>query len=335
MIHLFLDANILLSLYGLAPSEVAELRKLPALIAGGELTLWVTENVRDEFRRNRPKVVADALKALKDSRLRIAYPALSTGSAERHALQTAEREAQRAHSALVDHLEERAHAEQLDADVAIAELLVPATLIASNAFVDAARTRRELRRPPGKNDSLGDAINWEALLASVPNGEDLHFVSTDPDFRSPLDDKRLHEYLSAEWSEKRLGKARLYTDLDQFLSQHFVAVKVPSDVPKVRLINRLRASMTFSETHAIVAELSQYDVFTPEQARLIARHAVRNNQVRWIAADDDVKAFLARIVDSHRASIDAEVLALLERCMADEEPAYSHIQLPDDDNHAA
>jgi len=34
-------------------------------------------------------------------------------------------------------------------------------------LVDRARLRMDIRNPPGKDDSLGDAINWEGLLNNV------------------------------------------------------------------------------------------------------------------------------------------------------------------------
>ncbi|MGH8436684.1 MAG: hypothetical protein ACRERX_19960 [Pseudomonas sp.] len=119
----------------------------------------------------------------------------------------------------------------------------------------------------------------------------------------------------------------LYADLGSFLLRHFAAIRVPSDIPKVRLIQRLASSENFQTTHELVEKLQRYDVFTPEQAALIARNAVRNNQVRWIVDDADVKEFLTRVLDTHRKSIDATHASILERYMNGEEPAYSSIEL--------
>ena len=327
MINAFLDANILLGLHGLTPAEVGELSKIPALVEAGELVLWLPEIVIDEYRRNRPKVVAEALKVLRDSRVSVSTPALSTGLDEQRALQEAVRAAQRAHSELIGALEASAADCELPADRAVDLLIACAQSPATEPVIAAARQRRELRRPPGKADSLGDAISWEALLENVPCREDLHLVSSDSDFRSPLNSKIINEYLENEWASVKQSEVVLYTDLGNFLAKHFAAVAVPSDIPKVRLIQRLATSGGFEVTHEIIAQLGKYDVFTPEQAALIARHAVRNNQVRWIAADDDVREFLARIIDTHRSAIEPGYIEILERCMSGEQPAYSTIVL--------
>ena len=50
---------------------------------------------------------------------------------------------------------------------------------------------------------MGDAINWEILLQSVPNDEDLHIISDDGDFYSVIDDEKLNSFLENEWKEKK------------------------------------------------------------------------------------------------------------------------------------
>jgi hypothetical protein len=329
MIHLCLDANVYLDLHGLAGDQVVELEKLPALTAAGEVILWLPDSVQDEYRRNRPKVVSDALKALRDSRLKVSPPALSQGLPERRALEDAARDVQRAHSTLMRTLEAQAASNSLPADLVIDKLFAAATTIGTAPFLGAARQRRELRQPPGKADSVGDALTWEALLQTLPQGAELHFVSSDQDFQSPLTPDAFHEYLADQWTRVHGAPAILYSDLDRFLSQHFTAIKVPSDIPKVRLIQDLETSGSFVGTHSIVAQLAKYDVFSAEQARLIALHSVRNSQVRWIAADADVKEFLTRILDSHRASIPPELTGILERSMSGDLPAYSSVRLGD------
>lgn len=272
MIHVFLDANILLNLHGLRPQEVAELEKLRLLIDEGELTLWLPEIVADEYERNRPRVVAEALKSLREARLTVKSPELAYGLPEQEQLQEAVRDVNRAHSALLQVLEDAVGDRALPADSVVAALFEAARRIPTEPLLSAARQRRELRRPPGKATSIGDAISWEALLSAVPDGEDLHLVSTDPDFRSPLNTGRLDEYLEAEWREKKSSNATLYTDLASFLKEHFAAVRFPSDIPKLRLIQQLADSPNFESTHSLIADLSRFDVFTPEQAELIVRN---------------------------------------------------------------
>jgi hypothetical protein len=64
--------------------------------------------------------------------------------------------------------------------------------------------------PPGKKGSLGDAINWEALLENVPDGEDLYLIADDRDYFSVLDENKPREFLIREWKEKRESDVFFY-----------------------------------------------------------------------------------------------------------------------------
>jgi predicted nucleic acid-binding protein len=68
MITLFVDTNILLSFYHLTSEDLEELRKLVALIDTGKIKLVLTEQVKDEFKRNRSAKIADAMKKLQEAR---------------------------------------------------------------------------------------------------------------------------------------------------------------------------------------------------------------------------------------------------------------------------
>lgn len=328
--NLFVDANVLLGFFGLPPRELEELRKLLALIEEGDLTLWVPSNLQDEFERNRSRVLAEATRALKDSRLKVTFPEISSGLAEREALEEAVKDAQRKHSVLLEVLSSKIVARDLEADAIISALFEKAYAVASEGYVSAARDRRDMRRPPGKSDSLGDAVNWETLLGAVPDQDDLHIVSADTDFRSPVQDSALHEYLAKEWFEKKNSVAHLYRDLGSFSKAHFPELKLAGDLPKIKTINQLASSGSFAETHAVVRRLADYDVFTPEQARLLARAAAENSQVRWIATDTDVYELLQRVIETHRDHLDESVVSVLEAAM--HPPTYESAELDNDDS---
>lgn len=313
--NVFIDANIFLGFYSLSPDELEELRKLAALVDAGDLVLWLPEQARDEFHRNRPRVAAEALKALRDSRLKVVFPEMSRGFPEYAVLESAVQMAQKAHSALVSELERKIDAEALDADEVIADLFKRAKAIPTDGLMNRARDRRDLRRPPGKHDSLGDALNWEALLDAVSEEEDIHIVTADGDFRSPLGLCRFNDALATEWVKAKRGAAYLYRDLGSFSKQHFPALALATDVPKLRAIHALAASSNFAVTHSIVSRLSEFAVFTPEQAHLLVSAAAENSQVRWIAQDKDVCELLRRVIDSHRNGLDENDVATLERAM--------------------
>ena len=60
--------------------------------------------------------------------------------------------------------------------------------------------RARLGNPPGKNETVGDAMNWETLLITVPDGTALYLVSEDKDYRSHLSEGVFNEFLG-----KRVG----------------------------------------------------------------------------------------------------------------------------------
>lgn len=320
-INLFVDANILLGFYGLSSVEIEELRKLSALIGSGQLVLWFPLNVWDEYVRNRPKVLAEALRALRDSRLKVSFPLIADGMPEREKLEQVAKEAQRLHSELLKILETRAATYSFEADALIAQLFSQARRISTETLLGKAKDRRDLRRPPGKSDSLGDAVHWEALLADIPVGQEIHLVSGDGDFRSPLQQTpALHEYLAAEWHTAKQAGAYLYADLAIFSRKHFPELKLATDVLKAQAISELAASQNFSTTHAVIVKLSAYDLFTPEQARLIVSAALANSQVYWIAGDPDVSQFFHRIIQAHHSTLDAEELKKLYAHMSYQRP---------------
>jgi hypothetical protein len=55
---------VLLSFYAFASDDLEELRKIPVLVASGELTLYVTGQVKDEFARRRERVISTSMREL-------------------------------------------------------------------------------------------------------------------------------------------------------------------------------------------------------------------------------------------------------------------------------
>ncbi len=328
--NIFVDANVLLGFYALSPADLEELRKLIALIKSKKIVLWMPMQALDECRRNRPKVVADARRVLAEARIGATLPAIASGLPERTTAQDALKTAYTAHAALVAALDEKIATNSLEADLVIAELLALAADLETDSLIQCARDRRDLRRPPGKGTSLGDALNWEALLRDVPDGEDLYLVTEDPDFRSPLHENELHEYVADEWRRRKGAEAILFRSLGALARKHYPSIELASDVPKLEDIQALETSATFAETHSVVARLQRYDLFTPEQAHLLIRAAAENSQVLWIARDGDVFALLKRVIDAHRTVLDPGAVSRLEAEMyplassndGDDEPLF-------------
>lgn len=314
MKHLFIDTNILLSFLHFTSDDLEEMRKLSALIrSGGEIKLLLPDQVKDEFRRNREIKLADSLQRLRQQRLDLQFPQVCKAYDQYGELRKTQKEFERLHSELLANLGTDIAANSLKADQVIQELFDLATRLPRTAeIVAAARLRREIGNPPGKGESAGDAINWESVLAHVPGGEDLYFVTADSDYCSPLERLRFNEFLLEEWTAVNSGKLHYYRELSGFFRENFPTIQLADEVEKDFLVQRLLKSDSFSETHGIVSKLSQHTEFTPSQASLIAEAATSNSQVAWIAGDADVRALLRRIVTQYGSSIEAKPLKKLK-----------------------
>ena len=322
MDNLFLDANSYLGFYSLSPADVQELAKLEDLIGLSKLALYLPDQVQDEVRRNRARVVAQLIKPVREGRVQVPSPPFLAKNAQAEVLKKALTEAQKAHSKLLEELDEAARHGTFPADARIAGLFKKAQKISeANAFTLASQ-RKAVGRPPGKGGSLGDAINWETLLRHVPNGQDLCLVTADGDFASLLDDSRLDEYLLDEWSKAKKSTIHFYRDIKSFLEDTFPQIHLASDVRKYFLIQALVESGSFTSTHAAVAELTKFDSFSLSEASRILSEGLENSQVRWLARDDDVKELMGKVLGPHRSALPKALITKWDYLMSDEAPAY-------------
>lgn len=72
--HVFLDANVYLRFYKLSDVDVKELGQLVTLVKSGEVKLYLTEQARDEFNRNRDEAIAESLKSVREQELKLSFP---------------------------------------------------------------------------------------------------------------------------------------------------------------------------------------------------------------------------------------------------------------------
>ena len=319
--NLFIDTNIFLSFYHFTSDDLEELKKLAVLVDRGDVNLLLPEQVGDEFRRNRANKIADALKRLRSQRLGLQFPQLCKDYEEYESLREAQREYERFHATLIDHLENDIAQENLKADAVIQELFELAqTMPTSFSILERARLRMDLGNPPGKKGSLGDAVTWETLLDAVTEGEDLYFISDDKDYFSPLDAASIDPYLLHEWSVEKSSQLRAYRRLSSFFRDAFPDIELASELEKDLLIQELANTSTFAQTHVVISKLSRFSDFTPAQVNEIVAAAVTNNQVYWIACDPDVRPFLTRVVSGREDQVDPDNLLRLDYVLEEMEP---------------
>jgi hypothetical protein len=278
-----------------------------------------------EFHRNRANKISDAVKRLREQKLALQFPQICKQFDEYEMLRAAQKEYKIHHSNLVERIEQNAAQQSLDADTVIEELFDVANCIPNSpTLIEKARLRMDLGNPPGKKGSLGDAINWEALIEVVPDEEDLYFISDDKDFFSPLDPESIDPFLRQEWSNNKGSELHSYKRLSSLFRDHFPDIELASELEKDLLIKELAISANFADTHRVMSILSRYSDFTQSQINEIVFAAISNNQVYWIADDPDVNNFLRSVVHNREGMIDPENLRRI-RSVIDEIEPYGEI----------
>ena len=318
---LFIDTNIFLSFFHYTSDDLEELAKLTTLVKNGHVELLIPQQTRDEFARNREVKIADAIKRLRDQRLNLQFPQIAKDYPEYTALRDLQRQYERNHAELIRKITDDVKQISLNADELIRELFNNSTLIpTSDELLRRAKDRVDIGNPPGKRGSLGDAINWEAILETVLPGDDLYFVTDDKDYYSPVDDREFNSYLKREWSDNKQADLIYFRQISRFFQDHFPDINLVDEAEKDALIHQLALSSSFAQTHSIVADLAQYSEFSPTQLENIIDGALSNTQVYWIINDYDVERFLYNIVELAAGVVDdVKIGQIKDMLLKDEE----------------
>ncbi len=313
--HLFIDTNVFLSFYSFNRDDIEELRKVVGLIKFGRIKLYLPQQVAQEFYRRRDEKLAEALRSFEGTQAGpVALPRFMSELSEARAYHKAGEQMQQARAALLKKARENAESQTLAADTLFAGLRdVAGLILTEDAVFDAALRRMRLGNPPGKDRSLGDRINWETLLKTVPKGVHLHVVSKDSDYQSKLTPARAHLYLAEEWKNKQQSKLTLHTELKPFLAERFPEIKLSVDVEKRAAIDALKHSGSFAQTHKAVAGIGPFiDVLTDDDAVELADTALSNPEIYLISSDSDVAHLFKVLLGDRLALFDANRRQQLE-----------------------
>ncbi|KRP85068.1 hypothetical protein AOQ72_04905 [Bradyrhizobium yuanmingense] len=321
MITLFIDTNVLLSFYHLTSEDIEELKKLVALVENKEIDLIVPKQVENEFWRNRGAKIVDAMKKLREAKFNASFPSFSKDYVEYAEIRDLLKKADKLHAELIGKIMSDAKKMSLAADEIVTGLFKKAT---KPAFVQehylSALMRTRLGNPPGKDESVGDAMNWETLLSTVNEGTHLHLVSEDKDYRSQLSEGVFNEFLRSEWETKKKSDLHYYSKISDFFKECFPGIKIASQVESDLAIANLGNSGSFAYTHVIIAKLSAFDEFTLEQVERLIQIPDENNQVGWIIEDPDVHAFYAKLLEKYGKSLKIDDLEILTELVAKGKP---------------
>jgi hypothetical protein len=314
MIHLFIDTNVFLTFYSFAPDDLEELRKLRVAIESGELTLWTTEQIKQEFQRNRETQVARALEALTKMDSNQSAPHVVRNLEGYEEMMVAKRDLSQRLNALSAQVKQQFLERSLVADQVFEEIFELAESIpVTDEIMEAARRRTDIGNPPGKKGSMGDAINWECLLGSGPEGEDLYFVTDDKDFRSDISPERLKDFLAVEWQSERSSEIFLHRRIATFFAEKYPEISLASDLERQLQVDALVNSSSFDDTHLAISRLTGFADFTNAQIDELIEAAIHNSQIRWIAQDRDVHDFFQRLLEANSDRLDPLVIARFNR----------------------
>lgn len=297
----FIDTNILLDIYHLSGPDLEELRKLKKMVEKGKVELLVSKQVIDEFWRNRERIIADAMKRFRDSKASAQIPNIIRIYSEAKELKEAVDKVNEIVKQLSDKATADIEADTLKSDEVIRELFSAIKVGAvSPSLIERAQLRSNVGNPPGKKDSLGDAINWEWLLEQKIEfwDDELIIISADGDYESELTKGKLKEYLLREWNDKKTGcELQLEKSLANFLKGKFPDIQLAEEVDKIEAIERLEASGSFAATHKAIAMLDYYDDFKDTEVKRIIKSYLDNSQIQWILGDEDVRGFALKVVE--------------------------------------
>jgi rRNA-processing protein FCF1 len=312
--QLFIDTNILLSFYALNQEDLGELRKLADRVLSKEVTLLITDQIIDEFYRNREQRIEGSLKSFYGQTFNPQLPQICENYPEEaEKLRSALKEYEQSHSLMVARVAIDIKAKNLQTDQIIRSFFEHGhKVVLDQTLIDRARLRMGVGNPPGKNNSLGDAINWECLLNVVPDQTDLFLISGDKDYSSPLGDDELSGFLRDEWERRKQSKIRFYRRLSGFFKDQFPDIGMANSRDRDYLVRELSNSQSLADVQKIITRLVSYPEFTAGQANGILLAALNNQRVAWSIDDHNIRSFLLDIMTRYQQYLDTEMLDRLK-----------------------
>ena len=313
--HVFIDTNILLNFFHFTKEDIDALNDVFASHEHGAAKVHLTQQVCEEFYRNRENKIKDALKKFKDVKFVAQLPTFMKHYEEYEQIRQKSNELQELAKSISRKVDADVVSDSLLTDILIKDIFAKRNPIPTTIeLFTKAQMRVSLGNPPGKNGSLGDCVNWIALLETVPDEENLHVISEDGDYYSILDENRPHPFLSAEWERQKKAKLLVYRTLSSFLKEHFDGIAFSYDKNKETLIQNLAVSGSFAITHHLISKLEQFGYFSMKEVQRILAAALSNDQFGAIATDTDVYTFLKRVAVPRMGTLgDTEQIEFLQK----------------------
>ena len=310
--YLFIDTNIYLSFYHFNKDDITELYKLHKMIEAREITLLITDQVINEYYRNREKKINDAIKQIRD--IKQDFPRFIVDYKEYLELRDIYKNYSSKYEELMDKVATDISSNTLAADRIITDLITVAKqLNHQKVHLEKAKERISVGNPPGKNGSLGDAINWEILLDfAYDEYEEIHFVSIDKDYGSILDDNKINEYLEREWSNKVKNKLYYYDRLSSFFKKNYPVIEFNENIDRQIDVSKLCNSQNYRDTHKAISKLNTYVTFSTKDVTRILEALQNNSQINGIIEDHDIFWFYQTIWMKYIKDVNNEIKSKIE-----------------------
>ncbi|WP_428771372.1 HAD family hydrolase [Treponema sp. HNW] len=151
-------------------------------------------------------------------------------------------------------------------------------------------------------------------LVNINGGHSIGVYNADTQDKSKvfrmLDENRIKYFAPADYTENSELEILIKRIIDRTVSNEIIenihfkcrAEKIgetknisQEEQDKESLIDNLEDSMSFFNTHSVIAQLSKIDTWTIEQKTKLVKTALNNRQVTYILRDKDVKEFYEHI----------------------------------------
>ena len=295
MKNVFIDTNIWLSLYHFTNDDLSQFERFKNMI-NQNINLIVPQQVYDEITRNRENKILDALKSF-DLKIPKA-PVFCKGYDDYKELKEDLTSVKEKFDKFKKEIEKDIINEELLADKVLKSFFDIVELIPCDKYVEKAYNRYKIGNPPGKNNSYGDAINWECLLDNINNGEDLYLISSDKDYSSLICNDNVNEFLAKEWKNKKNSTVYFYSTLVGFLKEHVKEIHLEKEICRQKFILELMCSTSYFTTREMISILDRYSDWTKEEIEIICLPLLYNSQVREIILEDNILEFYNTILSN-------------------------------------
>ncbi|NNH36935.1 DUF4935 domain-containing protein [Acinetobacter sp. NIPH 2377] len=289
---IFIDANVFLDLYRGKTTQLDVLENFPNLIIEKNYKIYLTDHLVNEVHRNRESVVKDQLNTFEKYKVNNNFSNIIRSLDIYEELKDAANLYNNVVEQGLNEIKDKIQGKALRADKLFKDIIDKSKLITTDEDDRRkARDRFDFGFPPGKDRSYGDALSWNVLLNHDSICErNLYLVTRDGDYLSNLDKKKPNTYLEDEWREKRHGEIKIFESIADLVSQ---LEKDEVEFKKLRrseLLDELKLSGSFAQTHSLIDELSPLiDDFNENDIRKFLFAYYSNSQVSMIGSDSDLK----------------------------------------------